>query len=117
MSNFAKIVIFDDKTLEDVFKEIYNNNKIKTQLLESYITKLISSLKTPEDMAMLLPVFADYIGTGIKNDEILIKLSAIVQKHETNSGEKEENLISEKEKQEIRNAIRESGKQLKIVSG
>ena len=94
--------IFGKKKFSDILKEIYDNQKKK----ETQITALISELKPLisdiGDATLIVPLIKEYMELGIKNDEHLIKMSAIIQRAMNANGDGEDSMgISEDEKQAL----------------
>jgi hypothetical protein len=85
-------IIFDDKTLSDLFKEIYNNSRKKDKQLQGMINELGELIEDIQDATLVVPMIKEYMEIGVKNDEHLIKMAQIVQRVEANavkSGESE----------------------------
>lgn len=102
MSELTKFKVFDDKTLEDVFRDIYNNSKDKSSQLYGLIYDLKPMIKNIGDAAMLVPIIKEYMEVSVKNDEHLIKLANIVQKLVVGeSKESEDKIISDEEKRQL----------------
>lgn len=78
--NTNEIKVFDDKTLSDLFKEIYFNSIDKREKIHNLIEDLKPFIKTIGDAAMLVPIIKEYLDVGVKNDEHLIKIAVIVQR-------------------------------------
>lgn len=72
--------IFDDISFSDIARDIYKKKKEKDNLIEKLINELSPLIKNVNDAAMLVPLLKEYAEVGVKNDEILVKLSAIIQK-------------------------------------
>jgi hypothetical protein len=70
--------LFEGKTLGDLCKDIVKNSEDKKQQIDILITDLRGMLKTIEDAVMIVPLLKDYYDVGVRNDEQLIKLGAIV---------------------------------------
>jgi len=72
--------IFDNKTLSDVFKDIYNNTDNKRVQINTYITKLVQMIRTPEDAAVISPIIKDFMEVNVKNDEHIVRVAQIAQR-------------------------------------
>jgi len=72
--------IFDEKSLADIFSDIYHNTDTKRTQIESFIKKLVVLIKTPEDAIMLAPIIKDFMDANIKNDEHVVRVAQIVQR-------------------------------------
>ena len=80
MSNPLDTVLFDGKTSADVFKEIYNNSKKKDKQVNSLIAELKPLLQNIGDAPVVVPLIKEYLEIGVKNDEHLIKMMAVIQR-------------------------------------
>lgn len=76
--------IFDDISFSDMAKEIFNKKKEKDKQISALINDLKPLVKNVSDAAMLVPLLKEYMDISVKNDEVLVKLIAIVQKLITN---------------------------------
>lgn len=81
MANFDKIVLFDSKSLSDIFKQIHKNNKDT----DKQINELIDAIKplassNAGSAVMLMPTVKDLIDVNVKNNEQLIKMAGIAQR-------------------------------------
>lgn len=85
MSNPLDQVLFDGKTSADVFKEIYNNSKKKDKQINSLIAELKPLIQNIGDAPVVVPLIKDYLEIGVKNDEHLIKMMAVVQRLSNNA--------------------------------
>ena len=72
-------VIFDDKTLSDVFKDIYKNTESKREQINTFVTKLVRQIRTPEDAAVISPIIKDFMEVNVKNDEHIVRIAQIAQ--------------------------------------
>ena len=120
-NNFNNVELFDGLSLDNLFKQIYNNSKNKSKKINSYINQIITILESnpTSDAALLLtPLISNYIESGIKNDDMLIKLSAIVQRtiQKPEVEESSENLLTQKEKEDLLNGYNSTaGKSIKMI--
>ena len=88
MSDFDKI-IFKDKTFSSILEDIYKNSKKKEGL-----KPLIGSMG---DAISVVPLIKEYLEIGVKNDEQLIKMAAIIQRAMTTSGNDNGDLLTDDE--------------------
>lgn len=72
--------IFDDVSFSDIARDIYNKKKEKDAQIQLLIQELKPLIKSLSDATMLVPLIKEYMEIGVKNDEVLVKLSAIIQK-------------------------------------
>ena len=85
MSNPLDTIIFEGKTASDVFKEIYNNSKKKDRQVNSLIAELKPLIQNIGDAPVVVPLIKEYLEIGVKNDEHLIKMMAVIQRITNNS--------------------------------
>ena len=85
MSNPLDIVIFEGKTSSDVFKEIYSNSKKKDKQINSLIAELKPLIQNIGDAPVVVPLIKEYLEIGVKNDEHLIKMMAVIQRINNNA--------------------------------
>jgi len=78
--NFSEIEIYEGQTFDKLLKQIHENSNEKSTQITSLIQKLTQFIKDPNDAALLVPLVAEYLEVGVKNDEQLIKLAGIVQR-------------------------------------
>lgn len=78
-------VLFNGKTSSDVFKEIYDNSKKKDKQINSLIAELKPLIQNIGDAPVVVPLIKDYLEIGVKNDEHLIKMMAVIQRMENNA--------------------------------
>lgn len=103
-------VIFEGKTLSDLFSDVYKNTENKRAQINQYVSSLVKLIKTPEDAAMLGPVIKDFLEVNVKNDEHIVRLVQIAQrlvsvntKGNTDVG----GLLSEEEKNQLLKNIKD----------
>lgn len=102
MEQFNQI-IFGKKTFSNILEEIYTNQKKKQTQLNSLIDELKPLITDIGDATLIIPLLKEYLEIGVKNDEQLVKLAAIIQKvlqrNTTNEGDGFS--ITEEEKAQI----------------
>lgn len=96
-------VIFDGKTLSDMFSDVYRNTEKKREQINQYVTSMVKLIKTPEDAAVLGPVIKDFLEVNVKNDEHIVRLVQIAQRLVSVSAKTNDNgmLLSEAEKEQL----------------
>lgn len=72
--------VFEDKTLEDVVKEVYTQHKNKESDIKSEILRISTMITNPGDAVVLLPLLKGFYDSSLKNDETLVKIVQIFQK-------------------------------------
>lgn len=72
--------IFGKKSFSDLLKDIYSNSKSKEKQITILIEELRPLVKTIGDATVIVPLIKEYMDVGVKNDEILVKMAAIVQR-------------------------------------
>ena len=78
--------IFGKKTVSDVLKEIYDNSKNKEKQINALIGELKPLVENIGDATLVVPMIKEYLEVGVKNDEHLIKMVALVQRLESGGG-------------------------------
>jgi len=76
--------IFENKKLSDLLKEIYDNHKKKDKQVSVLINELKPLIETIGDATLVVPLVKEYLDIGIKNDDLLIKMTILAQKSVTN---------------------------------
>jgi len=85
MSNPLDAIIFEGKTSSDVFKEIYNNSKKKDKQVSALKAELKPLIQNIGDAPVVVPLIKEYLEIGVKNDEHLIKMMAVIQRMNNNA--------------------------------
>ena len=94
--------IFKGKTFQDLLADIYNNAKEKETQINILIKELKPLIKNIGDATIVVPLIKEYLDVGVKNDEHLIKMAAIVQRAMTRSADdSSEVLLTEEEKKQL----------------
>lgn len=99
-------IIFDDKSMKDLYREVYTRSETKKNQLNTLLSDIQKHITDKNDAIIFLPQIKEFLTVGVKNDETLIKLIAVIQKMTTlkDGGENGE-LLSEEEKEQLRNSI------------
>ena len=72
--------IYKGKTFGNLCKDIVTNSEEKKRQLDILMTDLREMIKDLKDAVMVVPLLKEYYDIGVRNDEQLIKLAAIVQR-------------------------------------
>lgn len=95
--------IFSNKKFSDLLKDIYDNSKKKDRQINLLISELKPLIKNTNDASMVVPMIKEYLEVGVKNDEHLVKLAAIVQRIVSNTSNNSDDggIITEEEKEQL----------------
>lgn len=96
--------IYKGRTFASLCKDIVKNSENKKDQIDVLISELRTLIKTVNDAVIIVPLIKDYYDVGIKNDEQLVKLAAIVQKLVAKgeaSGEGNGMILSEDERKQL----------------
>lgn len=75
------IEIFEGKTFSSLARDIYHNSSKKADQISQLIKDLRSMVNDAGSATVIAPMIKDYLDVSIKNDEQLIKLSAVLQRY------------------------------------
>ena len=103
-------VVFGKKTVSDLFKEIYDNSRNKDKQINSLIGELKPLIENIGDARLVGPMIKGYLGGGVKNDERLLKLAAIIQRMDGNGKGEASDFISPEELAKLLEQSEEIGK-------
>jgi predicted transcriptional regulator YheO len=95
--------IFKGTSFSDLMSDVYHNSKKKDRQMNQLIASLQPLIKNASDATVVMPLIKDILDVSIKNDDHLVKLTAIVQRYistkQTITGA--DSLLSEEEKQQL----------------
>jgi hypothetical protein len=101
-------VIFEGKTLADMFADVYKNTESKRQQINQFVANLVKLIRTPEDAAVLGPVVQSFLEVNVKNDEHIVRLVQIAQRLATvNTKGVTGDILSEAEKAQLLSNIKD----------
>lgn len=72
--------VYEGKTFKELCKEIVERSVSKKDQLDTLIGDLRTLIKGPNDVGQFMPRIKELLEVGVKNDEQLIKLAAVVQR-------------------------------------
>ena len=95
--------LFPGKNLSGLFKDIYENQQNKKQRISELISEMRNVIRHAGDMAVIGPILKDLIDSSIRNDESLIKMSAIAQRiiGAAQKSEGDSGFLSDDEKEQL----------------
>jgi tellurite resistance protein len=95
--------IFKGTSFADLMSDVYHNSKKKDRQINQLIAQLQPLIKNASDATIIVPLIKEYLDVAVKNDDHLVKLTAIVQRYistkQTISGA--DGLLSDEEKQQL----------------
>jgi hypothetical protein len=110
----SEFELYKGKSFASLCKDIVKNSEEKKQQIDVLITDLREMIKTINDAVMVVPLLKEYFDVGIRNDEQLIKLAAIVQRIMSGKAGGEADagnlLLTDEEKKQLMSAIEETAK-------
>jgi hypothetical protein len=100
------IEIFKGKSFSDLMKDIYSNSSKKDRQINLLIGELRPLIKNVGDATVIVPLIKEYLEVGVKNDEHLVKLAAVVQRLVSTSNKVQAEtgqswILSEEEKKQL----------------
>ena len=106
----ADYEIYKGKGLSDLFKKIDDNQARNKIQIESLIQEMMVYIKDPQSAQTLFPMISDFMESNIRNDELLVKLGAVVQRvmQTENKSMDGEYGLSDTEKEQILGKIEEA---------
>ena len=72
--------LFKGTNFSDLMRDVYHNSKKKSRQIDTLIKSLEPMIKNIGDAAVIVPMIKDYLEVSVKNDDALVKLSAVVQR-------------------------------------
>ena len=80
MSANLDFEVYSGKTFKDLCREVVDRSQSKKDQLDTLIGDMRTLIKGPNDVGMFMPRIKELLEVGVKNDEQLIKLAAVVQR-------------------------------------
>jgi hypothetical protein len=100
--------IYKGRTFASLCKDIVKNSENKKDQIDVLISELRTLVKSVNDAIIIVPLIKDYYDVGVKNDEQLVKLAAIIQKlvaKGESSGEGNNMILSEDERKQLMDEV------------
>jgi len=101
--------LYKGKSYKDLLKDIVDNTENKKDQIDIVISDLRDQIKTINDAIVLAPIIQSYLDIGIKNDESLVKLAAVIQRLISTqyTGDDGNSILTESEKEQLLKTIKE----------
>jgi ferritin len=95
--------IFKGKTLGDIVEEVYNKHKSQDALIKHEISRLADMIESPGDAIVIVPLLKEFVNSGLKNDEVLMKILNLFQKAEEKKKDtgQDNGLLTEKDIEQL----------------
>jgi hypothetical protein len=100
--------IYKGKNFSGLCKDIVKNSESKKDKIYILISELRSLIKTVNDATIVVPMIKDYYDVGVKNDEQLVKLAAVIQRLVAKgeaTGEGNSMVLSEDERKQLMDEV------------
>jgi hypothetical protein len=99
----VKDELFKGKTFSDLMSDVYHNSKKKDRQINQLISQLQPLIRNASDATIIVPLIKEYLDVAVKNDDHLVKLTAIVQRYisTTQTISDQSSLLSESEKMQL----------------
>ena len=95
--------LFKGVKFSDLMSDVYHNSKKKDRQISQLISQLQPLIRNASDATVIVPLIKEYLEVGVKNDDHLVKLTAIAQRYiSTNQTiQGSDSLLSDEEKEEL----------------
>ena len=72
--------IFKGTTFSSLLKDVYDNSRKKDRQIKLLIAQLEPLVKNLNDASVVVPLIKEYLEISVKNDDNLVRLTAIIQR-------------------------------------
>ena len=95
--------LFKGTSFADLMSDVYHNSKKKDRQINQLIAQLQPLIRNASDATVIVPLIKEYLDVAVKNDDHLVKLTAIVQRFISTKQTIEgvDGLLSDEEKQQL----------------
>ena len=112
--------IYKGKSFAALCKEIVVNRNEKKDQLDVLVSELRNLIKGVNDAIVVVPLIKDYLDVGVRNDEQLVKLAAIIQRILSKQNEGVDDVgtlqITDEERKELLKEVENLKKSVSTVS-
>ena len=111
--------IYNGKSFKDLCEEIVNRSTAKKDQIDTLIGDMRTLITGPNDVGQFMPRIKELLEVGVKNDEQLIKLAAVVQRIQSTqievSGGEGSGLTQEEKEALLKNHLADAENTLKDI--
>ena len=107
--------LFQGTNFSDLMRDVYHNSKKKSRQIETLIKELQPLVKNVGDATVIVPLIKDYLDVGVKNDDALIKLAAVVQRLISATNKDDEGNEYGLSEEERKHLLAEAEKEVEII--
>lgn len=95
--------LFKGTSFADLMSDVYHNSKKKDRQINQLISQLQPLIKSAADATVIVPLIKEYLDVAVRNDDHLVKLTAIVQRFISTKQtiEGDDSILSEEEKNQL----------------
>jgi hypothetical protein len=95
--------LFKGTSFADLMSDVYHNSKKKDRQISQLISQLQPLIKNASDATIIVPLIKEYLDVAVKNDDHLVKLTAIVQRYisANQTISDSDGVLSDEEKQQL----------------
>lgn len=95
-------VVFEGKTLADMFSDVYKNTNSKREQINQFVSSMVKLIRTPEDATVIGPIIKDFLEVNVKNDEHIVRLVQIAQRIvSVGTKDSSDSMLSDFEKEQL----------------
>jgi len=106
-------IIFGDKSLSDIFEDIYINSKDRKKDIDDTLKSFMKFIKQNKDVSFIGPVIKDLLHVSVQNDEQLVKMATVIQRIMTNNDSDENEYgLTDDMKQQLLDIAKKSSEDL-----
>ena len=73
--------LFKGVSFSDLMSDVYHNSKRTSRQINQLIGQLQPLIRNSSDATIIVPLIKEYLEVSVKNDDHLVKLTAIVQRY------------------------------------
>ena len=73
--------LFKGTSFADLMSDVYHNSKKKDRQINQLIAQLQPLIRNASDATVIVPLIKEYLDVAVKNDDHLVKLTAIAQRY------------------------------------
>jgi hypothetical protein len=109
--------VFSGKNVSDLIQEIYDRQKEQDATLKEKLVLLSSYIETPGDAIVMMPLIKDLMDTGVRNNEVLLKIVQLFKQSAEQKASGESGSLTQKDIEDLFNELPPSafGNQQKLI--